>query len=407
MIVAGGGIAGSGLATVLARNGLDVLVLEKTTEYTDINRGEAMWPWGAVIAHRIGLLPTLRGAGAHWVPRVRYWDPGLDGPEDNDLAGLHDEAEGSLNMAHHLARQALIDEAARAGATVLRGATVTGLSTGSEPTISWTDDKGDHTSAGRLVVGADGRNSVVRRLAGIELHKYPTSHYAAGLRVFSEGIPTDVNTVSGHPDGRLLITFPQGDGHSRVYLCFPTDQKHTYAGGGAVDRFLADSAFPAVPDNEAWSGGRAAGPMSTFPCADADSHPLAPGVAVIGDAGGYNNYQIGQGLSLAMGDIECLSEVLLGTDDWTPAGLLPFAERRAESLGRVRALARLNAIRSFGFANEPEKRASAFQLFMDDEFLWNAAEATFAGFEGTDITAAQLETAVDRFEQELHAVVGV
>ena len=46
LVIVGGGIAGSSLATRLAREGVDVLVLEKSTEFVDRVRGEEMLPWG-------------------------------------------------------------------------------------------------------------------------------------------------------------------------------------------------------------------------------------------------------------------------------------------------------------------------------------------------------------------------
>jgi choline dehydrogenase-like flavoprotein len=43
----GGGIAGSALATVLAKAGASVIVLERSTEYRHRVRGEYMQPWGS------------------------------------------------------------------------------------------------------------------------------------------------------------------------------------------------------------------------------------------------------------------------------------------------------------------------------------------------------------------------
>ena len=63
LIIVGGGIAGGGLATVMARAGKSVLVLEKTTEYPDLVRGEWLAPWGVVEARRTGLLDEMVNAG--------------------------------------------------------------------------------------------------------------------------------------------------------------------------------------------------------------------------------------------------------------------------------------------------------------------------------------------------------
>ena len=46
VVVVGGGIGGAGCATVLARAGLTVHVLEPTVEFPDIVRGEWLAPWG-------------------------------------------------------------------------------------------------------------------------------------------------------------------------------------------------------------------------------------------------------------------------------------------------------------------------------------------------------------------------
>ena len=55
VIVIGGGIAGSCIAGILARNGHGVLVVEKEATFRDRIRGEGTWPWGVVEARRAGL----------------------------------------------------------------------------------------------------------------------------------------------------------------------------------------------------------------------------------------------------------------------------------------------------------------------------------------------------------------
>jgi 2-polyprenyl-6-methoxyphenol hydroxylase-like FAD-dependent oxidoreductase len=63
VVVVGGGIAGGALATVLARSGIAVAVLERDIVPTDKVRGELMAPWGVVELKRVGLLDTLQAAG--------------------------------------------------------------------------------------------------------------------------------------------------------------------------------------------------------------------------------------------------------------------------------------------------------------------------------------------------------
>ena len=60
VIVAGGGIAGSTLAGVLARSGLGVLVVEKEARFRDRVRGEGTVPYGVAEAMRMGLGDLLK-----------------------------------------------------------------------------------------------------------------------------------------------------------------------------------------------------------------------------------------------------------------------------------------------------------------------------------------------------------
>ena len=55
VVIIGGGIAGNALATVLARAGRAVLVLERATVYRDRVRGELFRPWGVAEARQLGL----------------------------------------------------------------------------------------------------------------------------------------------------------------------------------------------------------------------------------------------------------------------------------------------------------------------------------------------------------------
>lgn len=47
IVIVGGGIGGGALATVLVRNGIEVVVLERETSYPDRVRGEFIAPWGS------------------------------------------------------------------------------------------------------------------------------------------------------------------------------------------------------------------------------------------------------------------------------------------------------------------------------------------------------------------------
>ena len=75
IVIVGGGIGGSALATVLGREGVSVAVLERDLLPIDRVRGEWLAPWGVTEAANLGILDVLRtDAGGFHVP----WFVGYD-----------------------------------------------------------------------------------------------------------------------------------------------------------------------------------------------------------------------------------------------------------------------------------------------------------------------------------------
>jgi 2-polyprenyl-6-methoxyphenol hydroxylase-like FAD-dependent oxidoreductase len=71
IVIVGGGVGGSALATALAQAGLAVLVLEKSTVFPDLVRGEWMAPWGVVELRELGLYDQVLAAGGHQMNEFR------------------------------------------------------------------------------------------------------------------------------------------------------------------------------------------------------------------------------------------------------------------------------------------------------------------------------------------------
>jgi 2-polyprenyl-6-methoxyphenol hydroxylase-like FAD-dependent oxidoreductase len=74
VVIVGGGIGGGALAASLAGAGLDVLVLEKSTLYRDLVRGEWIAPWGVVELKRVGLYDAVCAGGGHHLARHQTFD---------------------------------------------------------------------------------------------------------------------------------------------------------------------------------------------------------------------------------------------------------------------------------------------------------------------------------------------
>src|SRR5947209_18518350 len=125
VVVVGGGIAGSSLATVLARDGYQVVVLERQTSYRDKVRGEALCCWGVAELLQLDLEKPLLDAGGCYVTRAVPYDEVIDPAQADALATPLDRilpsVPGLLAVGHPEACEALTRAAAAAGATVVRG----------------------------------------------------------------------------------------------------------------------------------------------------------------------------------------------------------------------------------------------------------------------------------------------
>lgn len=337
VVIVGGGIAGASLATVLAREGLEVVVLERDEQYRDRNKGESMMAWGWVEVERMGLSEVLQGAGALTNP---CWISTLpDGSEK--VIPVHElpvDAPGTVSLAHVDARNSLAEAAATAGAVVRFGARNVDIDVGAAPTVSWTEGDTDHRVRARLVVGADGRSSRVRRKLGLRLERTPRTHVVASMLVDgTTELGDDVLVVRS--DERLMLGIPFAGDRARLYL---VSRDERYTGTADAERMLEDCRRLPAAARDRLAGATPIGPCATYGGEDTwvDS-PVAEGGVLIGDAAGYNSPIIGQGLSLALRDARVASELLLASDDWDQNTFAPFVAQRRERLRRVRFTAQL------------------------------------------------------------------
>ncbi|HVN00475.1 MAG TPA: NAD(P)/FAD-dependent oxidoreductase [Caulobacteraceae bacterium] len=391
LVIVGGGIGGSALATVMARAGRRVLVLERSEVFEDRVRGEWIAPWGVEETKRLGLYETLMAAGGHHLTRHVTFDesldPGLASAATLPLGIFKQGVPGPLCLGHPHHCQTLI-EAAAAGAEVRRGVNVTEIVPGAAPRVRF-EHAGETVEArGRLIVGADGRTSQVREAAGITLRQDPPHHWFAGLLVEgASGWSEDLQAIGTEGDFGFLA-FPQGQGRVRVYGGYALDQAGRFKGPDGARRFLDAFAMQCSPENRHLVAGRPAGPLLSYVNADSwTDQPFAPGVVLVGDAAGWNDPIIGLGLSITYRDVRIVSDLLLGSDDWSPATFAPYAEERAERMRRLRFTAKLQASldMEFGVAARA-RRADHFARAAGDPSLRAHAFAVMAGPEAVPET---------------------
>ena len=373
VVIVGGGIAGSALAVVLARRGAGVTVLERQQDYADRVRGEYMHPWGVAEAHQLRLLDILLAAGGVFVTRGIGYDESIPSEaaeaRARNVATMVPGVGGGLGVGHPAACRALSQAAEAAGARYWRGASKVSVTVGASPAVAFEKDGSVHQVHCRLVVGADGRNSTVRSQMGIRFESSEPTHLFSGMLVGDvPDWPQDTYATASGDEVQCQI-FPQGEKRLRLYTTTAPDQRRRYDGGPAGrTRFLGDfRGMGCMPLAECLAGGTPLGPCATFGGEDTWADiPFIEGVVLIGDAAGYNDPLIGQGLSLALRDAGVLSEILLTMERWSPESLWPYAEERRKRVQRVRFTAALMAELYASFAPQSAARRRRFLSRLPD-----------------------------------------
>lgn len=346
LIVVGGGIGGSALSAVMAQAGAKVLLLEAAEVYQDKVRGEWIAPWGVTEVKRLGLYDLLVSAGGHHIETHISYDENRD-PEvarstPAPLGVFAPGVPGPLCLGHPQHCQTLFDEAVRRGVDARRGVQVISVAAGASPTVTFRHDGQETTATARLLVGADGRTSMVRESLGIPLHQDAPHHMFAGLLV--DGAPdwdAKVQAIGVEGDFSFLA-FPQGSGRVRLYGSYALDQRRRFAGADGPAVFLEAFRMECSPDNVHLAGARPIGPLLSYFNNDAwTDQPFAPGAVLVGDAGGWNDPIIGLGLSITYRDVRIVTDILKADADWARADFSPYAEERAERLRRLRFTAAL------------------------------------------------------------------
>ena len=385
VLIVGGGVAGSSLGAALAGEGLGVVIVEREAEFRDRVRGEGIVPWGVHEADKLGLLPILRSAGAlestHWSTYS-----GKDLASALDMTTISPDGHGAWNIYHPDLQAALIEHAEHSGATILRPAKAVSVGTSKPYVVIIENGDQETTVSARLIVGADGRTSVVRRWAGIETTRDPVHHRVGGCLLSNVNLDNQ-SIHQGNFNGGFSLVFPQREGRARTYIACDDDMARGLMGVSNRHRFIeqAASSLPLGALAEA----ELSGPVAFFPNADIwTSEPATNGFALIGDAAGANDPTIGQGLSLTLRDARELRDLLLdsvprspSSDSWNLA-TTEYAKRRTRYFETVRTFAQWFAMIRVDHGPEAEDRLRKIMLAREADP--SSGEAEIIPFRGPD-----------------------
>lgn len=207
-VIAGGGPAGMMAGLLLARAGVRVTVLEKHADFLHDFRGDTIHPSTLQLIDDLGWLEEFLSL-PHQKAATLHAEMGGRQVTIADFRGLKTACRYIVFMPqwdflNFLATKA----AALPGFTLRMGHSVTGLLRDGDEVSGLTWQSGRETGEvrARLVIGADGRHSVIRR--------------EAGLAVTDFGSPVDVVwlRLSRHPDDPAPAMSHAGPGQGLVLI---------------------------------------------------------------------------------------------------------------------------------------------------------------------------------------------
>jgi 2-polyprenyl-6-methoxyphenol hydroxylase-like FAD-dependent oxidoreductase len=309
VVVVGARAAGAATAMLLARAGLDVLVVDRSRYGADTLSTHALMRLGVVQLHRWGLLDAVIAAGTPSVRRTTFTYADTSVPvtikPSHGIDALYAPRRTVLDPI-------LADAAADAGATIEYGTSVTAVTRDRNGRVDGVEVRnGDGRTvrhSARWVVGADGLRSVVAGAVGA-----PVERQGTGATAVVYGYWPDLD-VDGYqwifrPNACAGLIPTNGDQTCVFALATPT---RIGRGGMEAMRDVVASASPelarrlhaAAPPTGLRSFGGVPGYLRV---------PWGPGWALVGDAGYWKDPIGAHGLTDALRDAELLARAIVTT----------------------------------------------------------------------------------------------
>ena len=310
VLVVGGGPAGMAAGISFGRAGLRTLVCERGSLPADKPCGEGMMPTGLACLERLGVSAYLDRAHMRAFAGVHYLPTSGAG-----ASARFAEGPGQGIRRTELSR-AFCSRAQKIDALEVRSRTLVTLGLrGPNGTEAWLD--GQKVTA-RLIVGADGFRSEVRRWAGLQGVSHRKRRFAVQQHFHCEPW-SEYLEVHWAGDAEAYVT-PCGREEVGVAVMWEAEEKKTGGGQRLMESML--SRFPRLNASlqgvRSSAAARAIGPMHQVA-----RSPVSDGVALVGDASGYLDAITGEGISLALAQAQALYDSVgpwMLSNDRVPTG---------------------------------------------------------------------------------------
>ena len=321
--VVGGGLAGYTAALAMADAGLEVALVAPATGPPD-RRTTALLDGSVRFLGRLGIWQALARQAAPIRVQVMIDDSGrlFRAPYTAFIAAEIGLDAFGYNLTNEVLLAELANACRRSGRVRLIEATAaSAIFSQSQSSVELTD--GSRIDA-RLVIGADGRASTMRRLAGISARQWSYAQSAMVLN-FAHTKPHSDTCYEFHGPNGPFTTVPLGEDCSS--LVWVDDPKLIAPQAQASAEALAatiEARTHSVLGKVHIISDRQVFPLSSLVADEMGK----PGIVLVGDAGHAIPPIAAQGFNLGLRDIELLAELVAGRSDSELGGTGPLFHRR-------------------------------------------------------------------------------
>ena len=342
-VVIGGGPGGSTVATVLARAGRSVLILEKE-KFPRFHVGESLLPFSLPILERIGVAEKVRNAGYQVKHGAFFWNEATGGIRPVDFAkGMDDRHPTAYQVKRAHFDDLLLRHSEASGAQVREETTVDRILFEDGKAVGVVASSGGRVEEirARVVVDASGQTALLSRQLGTRT--FDPRLKRAGLFAHYEGIrwPDDQRP------GDILLPIDRGvwywiipfsDGVCSVGAVF--EPSIAAAAPTLEDKFeLLLRRSPRV--QEMLSGARRVGPaVGISDYSTSSARAAGDGWVLVGDAATFLDpvFSTGVFLAMAMGEraAKRIDSALAKGGPVREADLAPYAKEANRLVRRFR-----------------------------------------------------------------------
>jgi 2-polyprenyl-6-methoxyphenol hydroxylase-like FAD-dependent oxidoreductase len=307
VIVVGARVAGAATAMLLARSGLRVLALDRVAFPSDTISSHQVQLPGVALLHRWGLLDRVRASGSPPTREVRF------DSADVVLQGrfpAHEGVDALYSPRRTVLDSILVDAAREAGAEVRENFRVEELvfSGGTVTGVRGTQRGGKSiVESARLVIGADGKHSMVAAAVGAAAYRRrPTRAFAS--YTYWAGVPMTGGAIYQRPQ-RTVAVFPTNDNLTMVYVAAPMGEFGTFR-EDLEGHYLKTLDLCGDLGDRVRSATRAERLRTTPDQPNTFRRSHGPGWALVGDAGVVMDSISAQGISNALRDAQLLADAI-------------------------------------------------------------------------------------------------